>query len=387
MSLSHHLAIGVTRTMNVPFIDLARLTKSMKSEVLADWSAVFDKTEFVGGPRVGALEKALCADLGVDRTIACANGTDALVIGLQAMGVKAGTKVAIPNMTFWATYEAVAQLGGIPVLIDIDPNDLQMSLPEFLCAYEAYRFDAAVLVHLFGWASPKLADFRKFCAEKNIALLEDGAQCYGVKINGVPVLKGSTVGTTSFYPAKVVGGCVDGGAIFANSEALEKLIRSLCNHGRSAHYSYERNGWNSRMGGLQAAFLNHVVARSGEIVADRRRSAEWYRKRLAGTDKLNIFAPPAGQDENGYLAVFTVADGVDVNAVTDGLKARGIGFGRTYPETMDSQPPAVDAIKVGTLQHSRKFCKSALNLPLFFGITEPELEACASALQEVLRGL
>jgi|LNFM01.1.fsa_nt_gb UDP-2-acetamido-2-deoxy-ribo-hexuluronate aminotransferase len=372
--------------MNVPFIDLARLTKSMKSEVLADWSEVFDKIEFVGGPRVGALEKALCSTLGVNKSIACANGTDALIIGLQALGVRHGHRVALPNMTFWATYEAIAQLGATPVLIDIDPDDLQMSFSEFTKAYEAYKFNSAVLVHLFGWASKNLQDYRAFCAEKNIPLLEDGAQCFGVKVDGKPVLQGSTVGTTSFYPAKVVGGCVDGGAIFADNEAREKLIRSLCNHGRSAHYSYDRIGWNSRMGGLQAAFLNHMVARTDEIVADRRRAAEWYRKRLAGTRNLRVYGPPAGHDENGYLAVFTVADSVDVNAVTEKLKAKGIGFGRTYPETMDSQPPASYAIKFGSLEHSKRFCKSALNLPLFYGITEEELEASASALVEIMQG-
>jgi dTDP-4-amino-4,6-dideoxygalactose transaminase len=372
--------------MNVPFIDLARLTKSMKSEVLADWSAVFDKTEFVGGPRVGELEKKLCQTLGVNKAIACANGTDALLIGLQGLGVKPGMKVALPNMTFWATYEAVAQLGATPVLIDIDADDLQMSFSEFTRAYDVHRFDAAILVHLFGWASARLADFREFCKDKNIALLEDGAQCFGVTVDGKPVLAGSTVATTSFYPAKVIGGCLDGGAIFAANEELEKVIRSLCNHGRSAHYSYERVGWNSRMGGLQAAFLNHMVARSEEIIANRRRAAEWYRKRLAGTPKLRIYGPPANQGENGYLAVFAVDDSVHVDAVTEKLKAKGIGFARTYPETMDSQRPAVDAIKFGTLEHSKRFCKSALNLPLFYGITEEELEASASALIEILKG-
>ena len=106
----------------------------------------------------------------------------------------------------------------------------------------------------------------------------------------------------------------------------------------------------------------------------------------SGDASGKCFGPPAGHGENGYLAVFTVDDSVDVNAVTDQLKAKGIGFGRTYPETMDSQPPAVKAIKFGSLEHSKRFCKSALNLPLFYGITDEELEASASALVEILKG-
>ena len=128
-------------------------------------------------------------------------------------------------------------LGAIPVLVDIDPEDLQMSFTEFAKAHEAHKFEAAALVHLYGWASARLNDFRTFCKERNIGLLEDGAQCFGVEVAGEPVLAKATVGTLSFYPAKVVGGAMDGGAITLQSEEHEKLVRSLCNHGRADHLS------------------------------------------------------------------------------------------------------------------------------------------------------
>src|SRR5688572_24396822 len=160
------------RTMPVPFIDLTRLVARVGGDVLPAWKECLEKCEFVGGPRVVAVEKKLAKVLGVPRVVSCANGTDALIVGLQALGVKRGMKVALPNLTFWATFEAVAILGAIPVLIDVDPDDLQLSLAELRSAHDAHRFDAAMLVHLYGWTSARLREIRAFCKERNIALLE-----------------------------------------------------------------------------------------------------------------------------------------------------------------------------------------------------------------------
>ncbi len=372
-------------TTAVPFIDLSRLTKLLRADVLQDWTAVYDACQFVGGPRVAELEKQLSAVLGVPRSIACANGTDAIVLGLQAMGVGHGMKVALPNMTFWATYEAIAQLGATPVLVDIDATDQQMSYEQFVDAHKTHKFTHAILVHLFGWASARLADFRTYCAEHKIRLLEDGAQCFGVKVNGEPVLAKADVSTTSFYPAKVIGGAMDGGAIFTQSKEDEDCIRSLANHGRSQHYSYGRIGWNSRMGGVQAAFLLRVLAKGDEIVQHRREAAERYRSKLNNASpKLKVHGPPAGISENGYLAVFSL-EGADAEAVSAALKAKGIGSGRTYPETMDQQPPASDAICHGDLKVSKAFCKNVVNLPLFYGITHDEIDRSAEALLEAIK--
>jgi len=370
--------------VQVPFIDLSRLTQKVAADVHAEWRGCLDRCEFVGGPGVGRVEKTLSKILGVPRTVSCANGTDALIVGLQALGVKAGSKVAIPNLTFWATYEAVAVLGATPILVDIDPDDLQMSFEQLSKAHDAHRFDAAVLVHLYGWTSTRLAEIRAFCKERGVGLLEDGAQCFGVEVAGEPVLAKATVGTLSFYPAKVVGGAMDGGAVTLQSEEHEKLVRSLCNHGRADHYAYAHVGWNSRMGGVQAAFLSAVLDLVPDILSSRRRAAEHYRKALAGHAKIRTYAPPAGVVENGYLNVLTVS-GRGGQEIVDALKAKGIGAARTYPEPMDAQPPTKGvAIPFGSLEHSRALCKTVVNLPLFYGIREEECDASVKALLEVV---
>ncbi|MBX3204155.1 MAG: DegT/DnrJ/EryC1/StrS family aminotransferase [Labilithrix sp.] len=368
--------------MPVPFIDLTRIVARVRDDVLPAWTECLDRCEFVGGPRVGALEKKLAGVLGVPRVVSCANGTDALLIGLQALGVKAGSKVALPNLTFWATFEAIVQLGATPVLVDVDPDDLQVSLDELRSAHDAHRFDAAILVHLFGWTSARLGEIRAFCKERGVALLEDGAQCFGVEVGGEPVLAKADVATLSFYPAKVVGGAMDGGAITLQTEAAEARVRSLCNHGRSDHYAYAHVGWNSRMGGVQAAFILRVLDELPAILASRREAAEYYRARLTGENKrVKVYGPPAGVLENGYLNVVTV-EGKKGAELADALKKAGIGAARTYPETMDVQPPVkqTGAIAHGDLAVSKRFCESVVNLPLFYGIRDDEREASATAL-------
>lgn len=373
----------------VPFIDLSRLVTRIRGDVLTAWTECLDKCEFVGGPRVTAVEKKLAGVLGVPLVVSCANGTDALLVALQAQGVKRGMKVALPNLTFWATFEAVAQLGAIPVLVDIDPDDLQVSLDELRSAHDAHRFDALMLVHLFGWTSARLSEIRAFCKERDVAVVEDGAQCFGVEVSGKPVLADAAVATLSFYPAKVVGGAMDGGAVTVQTKEHEAFLRSICNHGRSDHYSYAHVGWNSRMGGLQAAFISRVLDEVPAILESRRTTAAWYRERLRGdaalSKKVRVFGPPAGVLENGYLSVLTV-EGKRGQEVVDALKAKGIGAARTYPETMDVQPPAKAAgtITHGDLRRSKAFCETVVNLPLFYGMRDDEREAAFAALSSIV---
>jgi dTDP-4-amino-4,6-dideoxygalactose transaminase len=223
--------------------------------------------------------------------------------------------------------------------------------------------------------------------ERSIALVEDGAQCFGVVAFGEPILSAASIGTLSFYPAKVVGGAMDGGAITLQEAEHETYVRSLCNHGRSDHYSYAHVGWNSRMGGLQAAFLLRVVDELPAILASRRAASALYRELLGPNKKIRVFGPPAGIVENGYLNVITV-EGKKGQALSDALKVAGIGTARTYPETMDVQPPAkaAGAIVHGDLRHSKRICESVLNLPLFYGIERHECETAASALLAAIEG-
>jgi dTDP-4-amino-4,6-dideoxygalactose transaminase len=369
--------------VSIPFIDLKPLVRELEADVQRDFARIVTHCEFIEGNAVRGLEEALRAQLKVPHAIACANGTDAIILALQALGVERGMKVALPDVTFWATYEAVAQIGAIPVLVDIDPDDLQMSFDAFAKAHEKFRFEAAVLVHLYGWASSRLADFRRFCAERSITLVEDSAQAYGVQVGGEPVFSAATASTLSFYPAKVIGGAMDGGAVTVKDAAVAEAITSLKNHGRASHYSYGRVGWNSRMSGLQGAFLTRVLAHADKVLQSRREMAALYRELLAPhADRIKTYGPPPGVVENGYLAVTAVKD---AKAVSEALTQKGIGNARTYPEPLHAQPPAKDALRAGDLVNSAAWCTRVLNLPLYYGIQPEQVRAAVDALVQVAK--
>ena len=370
--------------MRVPFIDLARSVDKIKDKVTESWTEVLANTEFVGGPTVQKLEKSLEKKLDVDHFIACSNGTDALVVALQALGIGPGMTVAVPNMTFWAPYEAIVLVGATPVLVDIDPDDLQMSFDEFTAGHKNFHFDAAILVHLFGWASAALDQFREFCAQQSITLLEDGAQCFGVEHGGKSVYHGATLATVSFYPAKVFGGAGDGGGVMTQDPTLAEKVRALCNHGRAGHYTYDYVGWNARMGGLNAHYLVHMLAEIDGFLDSRRAGEAFYRNFFSDYhDKIKPVAGPSSITGNGYLSVLE-SQKKSGDQLAAGLMELGIGCARTYPQTLCQQPPAFRALRTSELRHSQAFGQRVINLPLFAGITEDECRTAAEALHKIL---
>jgi UDP-2-acetamido-2-deoxy-ribo-hexuluronate aminotransferase len=367
----------------IPFIDLHPVSRLVADAVAPRWAGVLDRCEFVGGAGVQQLEAELARYCGTRTAVACASGTDALLLALQAAGVGPGMHVALPDLTFWATYEAVAQLGAIPVLIDISHDDLQLDLGELQRAHDKYRFRHAIAVHLYGWASNALSEIRTFCTGRGICLIEDAAQAIGVELDGQPVLAGAALATLSFYPAKVIGGCMDGGAVVTSDDALAHTVRSLADHGRSAHYSYQHVGWSSRMSGLQAHYLLEVMKHAVEIVAARRRLVAHYRAQWSGAAG-RLRGPSDRIAENGYLLVVECARPAD--AYLDAFEQRAIGVRRTYPETIDQQPPARGRfVAVSELARSRAFVQRVLNLPLYFGMPAHAVGEVAQAAREILR--
>jgi UDP-2-acetamido-2-deoxy-ribo-hexuluronate aminotransferase len=373
--------------LSVPFINLGRTVTRIRGKVLEQWETVLDNLEFVAPPRVGKLENELKESLSVENVFCCANGTDAITLALQAAGIGTGSKVGVPNLTFWASYEAIVSVGATPVLIDIDAEDLQLSFEELQVAHSQYGLSAIVFPHLYGFASLNLEKIRSFCRANEIKVIEDGAQCYGVRVRGEEILSGAEIGTLSFYPAKVIGGCMDGGAVLGANAEMVALARKLGNHGRSHHYSYSHVGWNSRMGGLQAAFISEILTIESEILSSRRSGLQLYKELYDSTpaihDQIEMKLPGDGVLGNGYLSVFLLRDR-DADPIKEALQAKGIGCGRTYPETISQQVCCAQDLKASELLVSGSVCRKVLNLPLFAFITAEECERSFKALVEVL---
>ncbi len=367
--------------MSIPFIDLKRFEPDFLdrwAEVCREVSAA---TRFVGGPDVSQFEEQLAAACNVDAAVGCANGTDALQLALRGLGVGVGDRVLLPDATFWATFEAVVNCGATPLTVDIDDRDLQMDFDLFQQAVDRYQPKAAILVHLYGWGSARLDDYRDFCRERGIHLIEDAAQAFGVEWRGQSIFRHCQVATLSFYPAKVLGSCGDAGAVLCNDVELAETLRRLGNHGRTGHYDHGLVGWNSRLAGLDAAYLSLCLEYLPERIASRQRAAKLYRDQLAGL-ALRAVAPPAGYIENGYLNV-TLVEPDDRDRVEAILKEHGIGSGRTYPTAVSKQSGAVGSLEAAIGgEKAHRLSQSVLNLPLFAHITDAEVDEVVGVMKQ-----
>ena len=288
--------------MSVPFIDLKRFEPGFLDAWAEKVARMSRDAQFIGGAEVAQLEQALSQDTGVAHAVSCANGTDALQLALRALGVGTGDRVLIPDLTFWATYEAVINVGAVPCTADISMDDMSIDVDIVAEALRKERFAAVVAVHLYGWGSARLDELRAACASAGVPLLEDGAQCYGTQRGERSIYAGCEIASISFYPAKVLGAAGDGGAVLCRDATVADKVRKLANHGRTTHYGHGLVGWNSRMDSLQAAYLNLSMRHLPARLESRRQWAARYQRELS-LPGLRVISPPKGYRENGYCNV------------------------------------------------------------------------------------
>lgn len=370
-----------TAVTQVPFITLNRLENGFRESFLAGVGNLFDKTQFVGGPIVTELESELAKVSRSQYAIGCANGTDAIQVALRAVGVAKNDKVLVPDMTFWATFEAVVNVGAQPITVDVNRQSCHWDLETFKMAVNEFKPKAAVMVHLYGWANPETFEIREFAKKNNVLLVEDGAQCFGTEIQNQSVLGTALIATTSFYPAKVIGASGDAGAIFTNNEKLSQTCRILINHGRTDHYSHGMVGWNSRIGAYESLFLKLSLQHISERLESRRRAIRYYYEHLQGI----AFKPQVASKsvkENGYCAVGMIEPKWR-SSLIEALKKSHIGYAIIYPGAMSLQEGAREYL-AGKMSHdnAQYISQAILNLPCFAYITEAELEYVCKVVRQ-----
>src|SRR6185369_16974931 len=270
----------------IPILDLSRARRRIAAQLDERWQRILDQSSFVLGPEVKEFETSFAGFLGVPGCVAMANGTDALVVALRALGLQPGDEVIVPAFTFFATAEAVALLGGKPVLADVDPQTLNLD-PADAAARVTPRTKGILGVHLYG--RPFDVDaILALCQKHNLWLVEDAAQAQGALWKGKRVGGFGQLAAWSFYPTKNLGCFGDGGAVTGNDPKLMEQVRLLANHGQTSRYHHVLVGTNSRLDSLQAAVLNCRLPLLDDDNARRREIACRYHGGLSGAGDVTL---------------------------------------------------------------------------------------------------
>ena len=346
------------------FVDLKTQYSKIEVPLNKRLTKVFNSGRFILGDEVFELEDRLSDYVGVDYAITCANGTDALVLSLMALGVSKGDAVFCPTFTFFATAESIALVGANPIFVDsepntynICPNDLRKKIQQ---TYQQATFKpkAIIAVDLFGLP----ADYSlltQIALENNLYLIEDGAQSFGGVLNDLHTGSFGHLATTSFFPAKPLGCYGDGGAIFTDSEELAVLLKSLRVHGQGQNkYENVRVGKNSRLDTIQAAVLLEKLKLFPEELILRQNISEYYSSQLKNQ---NCHTPLVPNNSKSAWAQYTIV--VDQrDEVVEQLNSKGIPTMVYYRNCMHQQK-AFSASNANC-PIAEKLSKSVLSLPI-----------------------
>jgi dTDP-4-amino-4,6-dideoxygalactose transaminase len=367
--------------MPVPLLDLKAQFATIRDEVMPALLAAIESQQFIMGPAVGELETQVAALCRARAAVACASGTDALLIPLKAL-LRPGDEVITSPFTFFATAGAIANAGGRPVFVDIDPATFNLDPAQVEAAITS-RTRALVPVHLYGQMAP-LERLVPLAERHGLAIVEDGAQAIGARrrIDGAWRVAGElgTVGAFSFFPSKNLGAWGDGGMMVTQDAALAERLRKLRVHGGAKQYFHEEIGTNSRLDTLQAVVLGAKLPHLADWSARRRAHAAYYNQALAGVDGIT---PPATDPANEHIFhQYTIRSRRRDDLVT-WLKQKGVGCAVYYPKPLHLQPCfAPLGYREGQFPVAEQASREVVSLPVYPELTAAQRDAVVSAIRE-----
>ncbi len=367
--------------MHVPLVDLKAQYAAVKDEIDAAISAVISRTAFIGGPFVRSFEVDFATFCEARHAVGCGNGTDAIRLALEVLGIGDGDEVILPSHTFFATPEAVLQVGAVPVFCEVEDGGSTLD-PAAIPALLSARTRAILPVHLYGHPCD-MDPILELADEHGLKVIEDCAQAHGARYKGRRVGVLGDVGTFSFYPGKNLGAYGDAGAVVTNDGRVAEKVAMLRNHARRGKYEHEGVGLNSRLDGLQAAILSAKLAHLEEWNRARREAAAKYDRLLAGIPEVEIPRVSAHCEPVYHLYVIRVPER---DRVLASLKQYGIGAGIHYPLPCHAQPPfqEPDGRPRVSLPRTETLAGEILSLPLYPEITEEQLQRVVHLLRRSL---
>ncbi len=352
----------------IPLIDVKAQYAPLIPELEERFSAVLQSGRFIFGPEVEAFEQEAAAFLGVPHAIGVANGTDALVLSLEALGIGPGDEVICPSFTFYATAEAIARTGATPVFADIEPVSLNLD-PEDVAARITPRTKAIVPVHLFGRPAP-LAEL----AELGVPLVEDAAQAFGAQ----GIARTGICSTFSFFPTKNLFALGDGGLVSCLDDDVAARVRMLRFHGSRDKTTFELVGTNSRLDAVQAAMLRVFLPRLESWNAARREAAARYEELGLGE---HVELP---LDEPGHVYHLYVVRSARRAEIAEALQRAEIACASYYVKPLHLQPAlAYLGVPAGSLPETERAAAENLALPMWGGIDREQQERVVDAVRSV----
>jgi len=354
----------------IPLVDVKAQYAPLIPQLRAAFDEALEVGTFVRGANVKAFEREAAEFLGVPETIGVANGTDAIVLVLNAMGIGAGDEVICPAFTFYATAESIVRAGATPVFAEIDPATCNLD-PEDVAARITPRTKAIMPVHLFGRPAP-LAEL----AQLGLPIIEDAAQAFGA----AGIATTGIASTFSFYPTKNLFGLGDGGLVAVTDTEIGERVRMYAFHGSRDKVDFQYVGTNSRLDEIQAAFLRIFLRELDGWNAARREAAERYRELGLG----ELCEVP--EDEPGHVYHLFVCRSSERDRIRAALTDAEIGNAQYYLPPLHLQP-ALRFLghEAGSLPETERLAGDNFSVPLWAGITAEQQERVVDVVRAAVR--
>jgi UDP-2-acetamido-2-deoxy-ribo-hexuluronate aminotransferase len=359
------------------FIDLKQQYRRYKDAISERMQRVLEHGHFIMGPEIAELEQTLARYLGVKHCMTVASGTDSLEIALRALQIGPGDEVITVPFTWISTAEAIGLVGAKPVFVDIEPGSFNIDIDQLEAAITP-RTKALLPVSLFG-QMPDYDRINAVAARHRLPVIEDGAQSFGATQRGRRSCGVTTIGSTSFFPAKPLGCYGDGGALFTDDDDLADRMRAIRTHGGQKRHHHPFLGMNGRFDTLQAAVILAKWPHFEWEVEQRGRIGARYSSLL----KEVCSVPEVDPGNSHVYAQYTVRI-ADRDAVAEKLKARGIPTAVYYPKCLHEQPVfGALGYRLGDFPESERASREVLSLPMHPFLSDLDQDAIVAAIKNV----
>lgn len=367
--------------VKISILDLKEQYKSIKTEIDAALKNVIDNQDFILGEEVRNLEKEAADYCGAKHGVGVASGTDALILGLKALGIGAGDEIITTPFTFFATAEAISIVGAKPVFVDIDPKTYNIR-PDLIEKKITAATKAVMPVHLYGQCAD-MDPILDIARKRGLKVIEDAAQAIGATYKGRKAGSMGDLGCLSFFPSKNLGAFGDAGMIVTNDKALADKIRVLRIHGSAERYIHSMIGMNSRLDNLQAAVLRVKLKYLDKWVEARRRNAEYYNENLKNLPIITPYVPDYNV-HTYHQYVLRVQSGLD--GLMKCLNDSGIEARTYYPVPLHLQECYKGlGYKSGSLKETEAATGQTLAIAVYPELKKEQMDYIISRIETFLK--